>query len=78
MQRENEPGTLTEIRQVLDHAAELMAGLEIEDRAGWIAYFLKALEALEPDRATRDGVLRDVQHDIRSRLASGRWWGERQ
>lgn len=64
--------SLTNVQDALDAAADAVATAPPEQWAGWVCYFLEALEALADIKEYR-AVLEDVREDVTIRLERGRW-----
>ena len=66
----------TEIRDAMNHAAYILAGLPPQEWAGWVVHMLRDLEEKARENGQGDvyaAVLDSIRRDIVSRLGLGRW-----
>jgi hypothetical protein len=67
---------LTQIRDVVGDAAQLVAARPVDEWGQWIGYLMEALDA-EAHEREQDGayrlVLATVIDDVKARLDAGRW-----
>jgi hypothetical protein len=62
----------SDVERALDAAADAVATAPPEQWAGWVRYFLEALEA-QADIQQYRTALEDVREDVTIRIERGRW-----
>lgn len=67
-----EDGTLAEVQEAVERAAEAIVGLEEWQWAGWVVYLLEALES-RTEVMRGDALLQQMRSNIQGRLEMGRW-----